>query len=242
MDCARRSSGTGLPVAHDDTPLRLNLGCGPVHLEGYVNIDGFPTPLRGHTESAADRHLMVEQLDYPPNSVDEIYTSHTVEHLSRAQILKAFPLWLDILRPGAKLIVEVPDVEGIARQLLRHRREEDKDLYYYLLFGTQEFEGEFHKTGWTFARLKRALTHVGFVNFVDGKRSRAKIVNRRAYEMFSGRRWRCVLLQCEKPAHSVSQRLDLLRDMLQFDYHEQDLRPTWMRGVARGIWRWISRR
>lgn len=223
-------------------PLRLHLGCGPVYLEGYVNIDGFPTQARGHTASVADRHLMIEELDYPPNSVDEIYTSHTVEHLSRAQILKAFPLWYDILRPGAKLIIEAPDVEAIARQLLRHRREEDKDLYHYLLFGTQEFEGEFHRTGWTFARLRRALVYLGFVNFVDGKHSPGKIVNRRALEMFSGRRWRCVLLQTEKPAHAVPQRLDLLRGMLQFDYHEQDLRPNRMRVAARGIWRWVSRR
>ncbi len=223
------------------TPLKLHLGCGSIYLEGYVNIDGYPTEVRGHTKSVADRHLMIEDLDYPANAVDEIYTSHTVEHLSGEQLLKAFPCWFNTLKPGGKLIIEVPDAEAIMHRLLQQTREEDRDLYYYLLFGTQEFEGEFHKTGWTYPRLRRALTYVGFTKFVDGAKDPTQIANRWAYEAFAGRRWRAVLLQCEKPDHPVTQRVEQLRAMLLFEYREQDLRSSLARTVARVVRRRIRR-
>lgn len=214
--------------------LKLNLGCGTIHLDDYVNIDGYPTEERGGTVAAADRYLMIEELDYPPDSVDLIICIHALEHLTLLQVEKALLCWYRCLKPGGTLIIEVPDSEAIMRRLLRARTEARKDLYYYLLYGTQEFSAEHHMMGHTFSRLKRMMAPVGFAQFVDGKKKPRAIRDPKVYEMFRGRRWRAVLLQCSKPMSPPEPDVEQLRRVLYFDYQEQDLkRPgPWLRAQA----------
>lgn len=225
--------------------LRLNLGCGTIHMDGYVNIDGYDTEERGGTVSAADRYLMIEDLDYPTSSVDQIICIHAFEHLTQAQVEKALLSWFECLKPGGTLIIEVPDAEAIMRRLLASSSEEEKDLYYYLLYGTQEFAAEHHMMGHTFTRLKRLLSAVGFTDFVDGHQHPRKIADLKVYEMFRGRRWRCVLIQCRKPLDPKAQpNLENLRPLLYFDYHEQDLKGVglWVDDQLVRVKRFIRRR
>ncbi len=58
------------------TDLRLNLGCGAKHLEGYVNVDKFGNP---------DLLFDLETFPYPwsNNSVTEIEMHHVLEHLGQ---------------------------------------------------------------------------------------------------------------------------------------------------------------
>lgn len=203
--------------------LKLHLGCGTVLLPGYVNIDGYETERRGWTEVRPDRILRVEELDYPADSVDEIYTAHTLEHLGATELKRALLCWHRVIRPGGRLIVEVPDAEAIMRRLLRQRSEEAKDLYYYLLHGTQEFEGEFHKGGFTYARLVRLLSAAGFEEFKDAKRNRKAFAGTPYYDAFLGRAWRCVLLSCRKPVRPSSADEKRLDSILSFRYENQDL-------------------
>lgn len=192
-------------------------------MEGYVNIDGYPTESRGGSVAVADRYMMIEDLDYPDNSVDEIICIHTLEHLTQKQVEKAFLNWFRCLKPGGSLTIEVPNAEAIMRRLLWARSQTRKDLYYYLLYGTQEFEAEHHRMGHTYARLVRVLRAAGFTNFVNGKKNPVAIRDKKVYLMFRGRRWRAVLLQCEKPVSGPGPDPDLLRQLLYFKYHEQDL-------------------
>ncbi len=214
-------------------PLRLHLGCGEIYLDGYVNVDAYPSP---KAPRPPDRILRVEDVDYEPGSVDEIYTAHVVEHLSRDEVLRALPRWHRVLRPGGLLTIEVPDAEAIMRRLLAQRREEDKDLYYYLLLGTQETPGEFHKGGYTFPRLRRLLTAAGFVEFVDGRREPNRIENRMALHMYKPRQWRAVLLECRKPQAGTQPDTAQLRRLLFFAYDMQDLPVARLRGrLARAL-------
>jgi SAM-dependent methyltransferase len=201
-------------------PVRLHLGCGALYLDGYVNVDAYPPP---DAPRPPDRLQRAEAIDDAPGSVDAIYASHVVEHLSRAEVLAAFTRWFDALRPGGVLTIEVPDAEAIMRRLLRQRDDARKDLYYYLLFGTQAADGEYHKGGWTFARLARSLGAVGFIDFVNGARAGRAIENRLALRMYRPRRWRAVLLECRKPMTGGRPNVDALRRTLFFDYQMQDL-------------------
>lgn len=115
----------------------------------------------------ADRFMDISELDYPENSVDEILTVQTLEHLSRGEAGKALSLWYRILKPGGKLHIDVPDFEETSRQLLAQRTEEEKEWYYRLIFGSQKNEGAFHKDGFSARKLEGMLRGHGFVNIVQ---------------------------------------------------------------------------
>lgn len=80
--------------------MRLHLGCGRKHLDGYVNVDGRATP-------AADVILDLEgPWPWTQGSVDEIVAHHLLEHFHD------LPAFMDkahrVLRPGGVMDVRVP--------------------------------------------------------------------------------------------------------------------------------------
>lgn len=86
--------------------VRLNLGGGHVHLNGFVSID-------------RKEGQEVYPLAYADNSVDEIIASHVLEHFSHNQeagnVLKH---WIEKLKPGGRLRLAVPDFEELAKLYL----------------------------------------------------------------------------------------------------------------------------
>jgi hypothetical protein len=83
--------------------LRLNLGCGTRHLEGYINVDKFGSP---------EYQLDLETFPWPweDNSVAEIEMSHVLEHLGQQTevYLKIIQEIYRICKPGAKVHIKVP--------------------------------------------------------------------------------------------------------------------------------------
>jgi hypothetical protein len=85
------------------TDLRLNLGCGAKHLDGYLNVDKFGDP---------DLQFDLETFPYPwgGNSVAEIEMHHILEHLGQQTeiYLKIIQELYRICKPGAKVHITVP--------------------------------------------------------------------------------------------------------------------------------------
>ena len=64
--------------------MKLHLGCGQRHFEGYVNID---YPLSEHSvqqTSISDEYANLLELRYKPNSIEEVRLHHVFEHFPRA--------------------------------------------------------------------------------------------------------------------------------------------------------------
>ncbi len=147
----------------EGAPLRLHLGCGEQHLEGYVNIDYPPSEHSVQKRVAADAFADISTLRFPPNSIDEIRSHHVFEHFTRVKAVGLLILWQECLKLGGLLRIETPDVVGCAQQLadstipfkarqavLRH------------LFGSQEARWAIHYDGWSEEKFVRVLEPLGF--------------------------------------------------------------------------------
>jgi SAM-dependent methyltransferase len=119
--------------------VRLNLGSGPRAIPGWINIDRSPNVLldrfprlkramyqggmlsSGHMQTW-DRSILradICELPYPDQSVDAIYTSHTLEHLYLDEVRRVLSEAARVLRVGGILRIALPDAEQIARRFIR---------------------------------------------------------------------------------------------------------------------------
>ena len=81
--------------------LRLNLGSGKRSKPGFYNVDLLALP---HTDIQADLNEPLSEI--PDNSVSEIYTRHTLEHVSR--LLELMAELYRVTKPGGRIEIIVP--------------------------------------------------------------------------------------------------------------------------------------
>ena len=133
--------------------LKLDIGSGFAHGEdGWVGVDPF--------SSEADVRAFMWDLPYEDNTVDEIFSSHSLEHIGKAQVPVTLREWFRVLKPGGKVTVRVPDLEWCVNHWLNHKY--DTGWCIDIIFVNQNHEGEYHKTGFIEYTLKKYLTDVGF--------------------------------------------------------------------------------
>ena len=89
--------------------IKLDIGCGKEKKEGYIGIDIDP-------ESQADIIASAMDLPFEDGSVDEVYSSHLVEHFSPEDAEKFFSEIYRVLRPGGRAEVKI-DKDWTKRRL-----------------------------------------------------------------------------------------------------------------------------
>lgn len=101
---------------------------------------------------------------FDDDSIDEIYASHVLEHLSHnKEMVLALREFLRILRPGGKLSVSVPDMMELARAFCAEDLTTgDRFKISRLIFGGQRDAYDGHKFGFSYDVLERILEEVGF--------------------------------------------------------------------------------
>ena len=133
---------------------RLNLGCGHISLADYINIDARELP---GVDVVAD----VTSLPYVGFSVDEIRAAHLVEHFSN-QALKdtVLPYWHELLIQGGELNLIAPDAKAMIDGYI-HGEFSFEELR-EVIFGGQEYDGDFHFTMLEPTAFVGLLKEVGF--------------------------------------------------------------------------------
>lgn len=137
--------------------VRLNLGCGrfPLRGGGWVNID---------QEASVEPDLVADvlELPYAPESVDEIYAGHLLEHFDWRDGERALAHWFSLLRPGGRIGVAVPDFDVLAARYVEapsaEALRELNDLYIYSYRQKSP-----HKYAYSGPLLQEALAKAGFV-------------------------------------------------------------------------------
>ena len=138
-------------------PVKINVGSGEYPKEGYINIDNY--------YEKADVKADARDLPYENETVDEVLSSHMLEHFNRFEVKDVLTEWYRVLKFGGKLDLEVPDFESILKTWLEadNKMGATDNLHYVdAIFGAQTRAGEEHKMGFTPDILKEMLLDVGF--------------------------------------------------------------------------------
>lgn len=139
--------------------MKLHLGCGNIHIQGFVNIDIAKTP-------AADIVDDVTKLERVPScSAEVIYACHVLEHFSHDEVPKVLTRWRELLTPDGEIRISVPDIDRIVRVYTyhwEHFQTPGNSPWIGLLYGGQGDPYDFHKTGFNFCWMKHIMEGVGF--------------------------------------------------------------------------------
>jgi predicted SAM-dependent methyltransferase len=158
--------------------IRLNLGSCDLPLEGFTNVDNSTSP---HIKC----DLVADALDlsahFKPGTVDEITSSHLVEHLTPTEADAAFVHWKSLLKPGGKLSFITPDFKHLCQEYLDGGIPLDEMNDIYLYSYVQE---SLHKSMWDQETQFKMMSKHGFKDI--------KAINRmNDYRSIYGVEWQC---------------------------------------------------
>jgi GT2 family glycosyltransferase len=147
--------------------IKLNLGSGGMEYPGYLSVDLH--------DKRASIIMDVTKLDLDDNSVAEILAIHVFEHLNPYKALGILKEWHRVLKPGGKLIMEMPDIEQLCRRFVTAPTPERYGIL-NAVYGSVNTTGEGdpsditspHLFGWWQQSLRDHLTNAGFVDVVFG--------------------------------------------------------------------------
>ena len=149
-------------VLADGQPLKLHLGCGEQHLDGYINID-YPPGEHNVMQVKADVYANVAELNFPAGSVNEVRLHHVFEHFNRVTALAMLIKWQNWLKLGGKLHVETPDFIGSAKTLLAESSWKTKMGVVRHIAGDQSSPWAYHIDHWFPERFEHTLNRLGFI-------------------------------------------------------------------------------
>ena len=142
--------------------MKLHLGCGERFLEGYKHID-----------YSNYHHIDWNQSIYPlsfirSDSVEEIYSSHSLEYFDFNEVEKVLKEWRRCLKIGGKLRLSVPDFD----KLLYVYKESNNNIEKIIgpLFGRWNVAKKdyiYHKTVFTKEKLKKILNLSNYGNIKE---------------------------------------------------------------------------
>jgi predicted SAM-dependent methyltransferase len=141
--------------------LRLNLGCGNRHLDGYVNIDKLDN---WHTIKPDVDHDITKPL--PFDGVEEILAIHVFEHFHRYEADAILGDWVRALKPGGLLVLELPCLDkiiGIFNAAISRKAPIPVNLTLWGLYGDPKYKSPamVHKWCYSIAELSGMMEDNG---------------------------------------------------------------------------------
>ena len=137
----------------DPENARVNLGAGHIPIPGYINVDARELP-------GIDVVASVDDLPFEPASLAEIFSSHTIEHFPELQLRRQLlPYWVGLLKSGGEFRAVAPDLEAMSQGYANGSISFEQ--LRSVLYGGQEYAGDFHFTGFTPDSLADMLREAG---------------------------------------------------------------------------------
>lgn len=144
-------------TAGAEAPLRLHIG-GTEAKPGWKILNVQPGPGVDFVGDCTDLGRFAD------GSVQEIYASHVLEHLSyQDRLPRALGELYRVLRPGGAAMISVPDLEVLCRLFLDPRAKvRDRFEIMRMAFGGQMDAHDFHFVGLSYDLLYNFLFKAGF--------------------------------------------------------------------------------
>jgi predicted SAM-dependent methyltransferase len=132
--------------------MRLNIGAGDKVLEGWLSVG-----LAEHHDIRTD----IRALPLPDDSVDAALAVHVVEHIQRWEVPAMLRDWYRVLKPGAVLVIEQPELLRCCRAVLADAEPRNG---IWGLYGDPGYRDPLmtHKWAWTVRELCQELRAAGF--------------------------------------------------------------------------------
>lgn len=144
--------------------IRLNLGSGGVEVPGYISVDKY--------DHRASIIMDVCNLELPDGSVQEILASHLFEHINPYHALDLLKKWFRVLKPGGKLVMELPNLEELCKEFVKVGKGEKYGVANCIYGSVNTKDNKIdeitapHLFGWWPEVMVDHLTWAGFSNIV----------------------------------------------------------------------------
>lgn len=141
--------------------LKVNLGCGEMHFENYINIDV-------NDECNPDLQLSAQQIaeHFEPNSLSVIQFIHGIGYLSFKDAQNFFNDVHHLLTAEGVLVIETPSIELISKSVLASGEDLNESEIFPIFATSAEggTHGETYQFIWTRSLLTKQLKRVGFTD------------------------------------------------------------------------------
>ncbi|HVU56145.1 MAG TPA: methyltransferase domain-containing protein [Puia sp.] len=143
----------------------LNVGCGPVPKDHFINLDYFWCP-----EIDVCWDITAKKYPFPDNSLEGVYTEHCLEHIPYEKCFENLKEFHRILKPGGTLRIIVPDAEIYLNAYQAKKTDEKVRLPYDeneetpIISINRIFRGHGHLFIYDFQTLQMNLSKIGFRN------------------------------------------------------------------------------
>ena len=124
----------------------LNIGAGERTYETYPTPNYACTNVDTRELPGIDKVCDVRELTFEDEEFDFILASDIVEHFPIAQVQNLLKGWVRVLKPGGIVEFRLPNLAAICRQYFDGRG--DARNVSWLLYGGQDYPGNFHYVGY----------------------------------------------------------------------------------------------
>lgn len=135
--------------------MRLNLGCGNDHRDGYLNVDFLE---RHRPDLVAD----VLSLPLTDRCAAEVFAQDVLEHLPRTSTQQALKEWRRVTADDGVARIRVPSLLHAAGLMREANTLDSHRLLLQNLYGTQAYTGDVHLTSFTDLTLTTDLHDAGW--------------------------------------------------------------------------------
>ena len=146
--------------------MKINIGCGKQTWDGFYCVDAVNHPKATRPLDLAHAFVFKgEQLTNPLPLSDgvasEVHNYHFIEHFYRWESPAVLREFHRLLQPGGKLIMELPDIEKCARNLLKQAKDQ---LCMWGFYGDPGWQDHYmcHRWGYTAVSISALLIDSGF--------------------------------------------------------------------------------